>query len=163
MTASEAPRFLADGNVGKLARRLRMLGFDAAFAHPVDDDELVRIAEAEERILFTRDVYVLYRRIVAEGRVQALLITRDDVPTQLRQVLRALDLHPPFPVFTRCLECNVPLAPAIRSDVVGDVPPFVIATQEVFTRCPCCRRVYWPGTHRENMLRELAEILGEPL
>jgi uncharacterized protein with PIN domain len=158
-----APRFVADGNVGSLARRLRMLGFDATFAHPVADGELVRVAEREDRVILTRDVYVLHRRIIASGAVRAILITRDDLPSQLRQVIRALDLHPPFRVFSRCLECNQQLESASREDVAGEVPPFVYQTQAAFTRCPSCRRIYWSGTHRAHMLRELAEIVGEPL
>lgn len=160
---SNRPAFVADGNVGKLARRLRMLGFDVLFAHPVEDGELVRIAERDGRILLTRDVYVLHRRVVAEGTVSAILLTRDDTATQLRQVLRALDLHPPFAVLSRCLECNEPLAPAAREEVAADVPPFVYSTQQSFTRCPRCRRVYWSGTHREHMLRELSEIVGSSI
>lgn len=157
------PRFVADGNVGSLARRLRMLGFDATFAHPVEDDELVRVAERQGRVLLTRDVYVLHRRPIAHGTVRAVLITRDDIASQVRQVLRALDLHPPFAAFSRCLECNVPLGPATPEEVEGDVPPFVFQTQRAFTRCPRCRRVYWSGTHRQHMLHELQEMVGEPL
>ena len=68
------PRFVADGNVGSVARRLRMLGFDAAFAHPIADDELVRVAEREGRVLLTRDVYVLHRRPVAGGAVRSVVM-----------------------------------------------------------------------------------------
>ncbi len=158
-----APRFVADGNVGSLARRLRMLGFDATFAHPVADDELVRLAEREGRVLLTRDVYMLHRRPIAGGAVRAVLITRDDIASQLRQVLRVLDLHPPFAAFSRCLECNVPLVPAAPEEVEGEVPPFVFQTQHAFTRCPSCRRVYWSGTHRQHMLAALSEMIGEPI
>jgi uncharacterized protein with PIN domain len=140
-----------------------MHGFDAVFAHPVADEGLVRIAEREGRVLLTRDVYILHRRIIAEGTVRAILLTRDDTATQVRQVLRALDLRPPFPVFSRCLECNEPLVPTTREEVAADVPPFVYRTQSSFTRCPRCRRVYWSGTHREAMRRELAALVGEPV
>ena len=151
------PRFVADGNVGTLARRLRMLGFDATFAHPVADDELVRVAEREGRVLLTRDVYVLHRRPIADGTVRAVLITRDDVASQVRQVLRALDLHPPFAAFSLCLECNVALVPVAPSEVEAEVPHFVFQTQDAFTRCPRCRRIYWSGTHRRHMLRGAVE------
>ena len=155
------PRFIADGNVGRLARRLRMLGFDTLFAHPVEDDVLVAVAERDGRILLTRDTYILHRRVVFDGQVKALLITQDDVRQQLRQVIQALKLRPPFAVFSRCLECNEPLAPTNRDEVKTDVPPYVLRTQRSFTRCPRCRRVYWAGTHREHMLREIDEIVGE--
>ena len=155
------PRFVADGNVGTLARRLRMLGFDAVFAHPVADDELVRIAQRDGRVLLTRDVYVLHRRPVADGTVRAILIIRDDIASQVRQVLRSLDLHAPFASFSRCLKCNVPLVPTTREDVADEVPPFVYQTHRSFTRCPRCRRIFWSGTHRQRMLRELSDIIGE--
>ncbi len=155
---ADAPKFVADGNVGRLARRLRMLGFDARFAHPVADDELVAIAHREGRVLLTRDTYIFHRRVVFDGEVKALLITRDDVREQLRQVLHYLDLHPPFALFSRCLECNEPLEPASPAEVQDEVPPFVLRTQSAFTRCPRCRRVYWPGTHRDHMLEEIAEV-----
>jgi uncharacterized protein with PIN domain len=153
------PRFVADGNVGKLARRLRMLGFDAIFAHPVEDDELVAIAAREGRVLLTRDTYILHRRVVFDGTVRAILITRDDVQDQLRQVLRHLGLRPPFAFFSRCLECNVPLESVSREQVADEVPPFVLRTQTSFTRCPLCHRVYWAGTHRDHMLREIEEMV----
>lgn len=155
---AQPPRFVADGNVGRLARRLRMLGFDAVFAHPVEDDELVSIAAREGRVLLTRDTYIFHRRVVSGGQVRALLITRDDVREQLRQVIRAFGLRPPFAAFSRCLECNEPLVPARPEEVAAEVPPHVLRTQKSFTRCPRCRRVYWAGTHREHMLREVEEI-----
>ena len=152
------PRFIADGNVGRLARRLRMLGFDVLFCHPIEDDELVAIAGREGRVLLTRDTYILHRRVVFGGEVRALLIARDDVRDQLRQVVEILGLRPPFAVFSRCLECNELLSPASPDEVRDDVPPYVLRTQTSFTRCPRCRRVYWAGTHRGHMLREIQDL-----
>ena len=158
------PRFVADVNVGRLARRLRMLGFDVAFpqsAAEADDGRLVEVAAREDRVLLTRDIYILHRRIVHSGEVRAVLITRDDIGEQLRQVFRALQLSPPFGFLTRCLDCNVPLAPVERTEIINEVPQHVYRTQTAFTRCPRCGRVFWAGTHRDHMLAELNRLVSE--
>ncbi|HEX2988247.1 MAG TPA: Mut7-C RNAse domain-containing protein [Chloroflexota bacterium] len=158
----KAPKFIADSNVGKLARRLRMLGFDALYIHPIADDLLVEIAQLENRVILTRDTYIFHRRVVFDGQVPAVMITHDDVRDQVRQVLRELVLGPPFPLFSRCLECNAPLRPLGREQAESLVPPYVYRTQREFTICPRCGRVYWAGTHRQHMLEEVESLGGEP-
>ena len=159
---SEERKFIADSNVGKLARWLRMLGFDALFIHPIADECLVEIARQEGRIILTRDTYIFHRRAVFGGEVPAILIAHDGVRDQVRQVLRELDLKPPFRTFSRCLECNVPLVPLSREEARPRVPPYVSQTQREFTVCPRCGRIYWPGTHRERMLSEIRSLEAEP-
>ncbi|MEK7872778.1 MAG: Mut7-C RNAse domain-containing protein, partial [Chloroflexota bacterium] len=83
---SGAPRFLVDINVGRLARWLRVLGYDALLARDVDDNALVRLALREGRVLLTRDTQILKRRVVTLGLLRALLIQHDAVADQLRQV-----------------------------------------------------------------------------
>jgi uncharacterized protein len=158
------PRFVADVNVGRLARRLRMLGFDVVFprtTEEIDDGRLVAVAAGEGRVLLTRDTYILHRRIIHSGEVRAVLITRDDANEQLRQVFRALHLAPPFGFLTRCLDCNVPLVPISRAEIVAEVPQHVYRTQTSFNRCPRCGRIFWPGTHRDHMLAELNRLVSE--
>jgi uncharacterized protein with PIN domain len=154
------PRFVADGNVGRLARRLRMLGFDTRFEHPVDDGRLVEIARDEGRVLLTRDTRIFERRLVASGEARACFVRGDEVGDQLRQVVEAFGLEPLFAPFSRCLECNTPLRPALPEEA-SLAPPYVRATQTAFTRCPGCGRLYWGGTHRDAML-EVIDRLHEP-
>ena len=94
-------RFIADVMVGKLARWLRVLGFDVAYSNKYQDDEIIRIAGAENRIILTRDTGLAARR----HNCQCLLIESGDYAAQIRQVLRSHDLKD-FNVFSRCLQCN---------------------------------------------------------
>lgn len=153
-------KFIADSNVGRLARWLRLLGYDTLFIKGIDDDGLVRIALKEGRVVLTRDTHILKRQVAATGRIKALLI-RDDAPRdQLRQVVGELGLNWDQQ-FTRCLECNQPLEPRAREEVQARVPPYVYRTQQEFAECPGCHRIYWQGTHWQRMKRALEELEGE--
>jgi uncharacterized protein with PIN domain len=152
-------RFIVDSNVGGLAKRLRMAGFDALFFKDIADNRLVRIALDEERVLLTKDTEIMKRRIVRSNRLKAILIESDDVKSQLYQVLTALNLAAEVSPFSRCMECNEPLKPREKADIVGLVPPYVFQTQTDYMQCPECQRVYWRGTHWERMNIELEEIV----
>src|SRR5262249_30667217 len=135
-------KFIADVMVGKLARWLRILGFDVVYSNTFKDDEIVRMAEADERVILTRDTGIAAQRL----RVQCLLIESDDYKQQLRQVVAAFDLKS-FSVFSRCLECNASLEDVDKEVVFERVAPYIYLTQDRFARCPSCGRVYWHGTH----------------
>jgi uncharacterized protein len=155
------PRFLADCNVGRLARWLRALGYDAAYHARIGDAELVREAAAEGRVLLTRDRDLTRRRVIQTGLVRAVLIRDDDISAQLRQVVADLELGERLDLgdaLTRCLECNSPLEPRVLASVAGRVPPHVRRTQSRYSECPGCRRVYWAGTHWLRMREVLAAL-----
>ena len=150
-------RFLADCNVGRLARWLRVLGYDADYEPRLDDPQLVGRALAEGRTLLTRDADMMRRRVISGGAVRAILLRDDRVEDQVRQVLRELDLVPGRPL-SRCLDCNLELEPTERARVLDRLPPHVRLTQRRFSRCPGCERVYWPGTHWERMQERIAAL-----
>lgn len=150
-------RFLADANVGRLARWLRAYGYDAAYAPHVDDRQLIAQALAEGRLLLTRDAGLMQRRVVVRGTVRALLLVSDRVTEQLAQVVVELGLAGDRRL-SRCLECNVELEPRPKAEVSERLPPHVRATQTRFSECPNCSRVYWPGTHWERMSARLAAL-----
>lgn len=152
------PRFIADVNVGRLARRLRMLGYDTVFINGLDDNELVRFALKEERILLTKDTGILRRRIVFIGEVKAILIESDRVAEQLKQVVQSLELGPDFDSFSLCMECNEPLLNRSKEEVRDLVPPYVFKTKDSYMQCPTCQRIYWRGTHWDRMTREVKEL-----
>ena len=161
------PRFLVDVNAGRLAKWLRILGYDTLFIPDADDDELLRVALREGRVILTRDSRLMERRVVNTGQLAALFIRDDDLRSQLRQVVQAfrlagLDLPPARTggLLSRCIRCNVPLVEVEKEAVAGRVPPYVYDTQAEFMECPSCQRIYWQGTHWANMRRDLAE-LGE--
>jgi len=142
--------------LGRLARWLRLLGYDALYDPSADDRELARCAAASGRVLLTRDRGLLARRLVTRG----LLIDDDHLAGQLRQVAAEFGLaFDPARCFTRCLACNAPTREVSPAEVEGRVPPFVLRTQERFRACPGCARVYWAGSHRELALRQLERLL----
>jgi uncharacterized protein len=145
-------KLLADSMLGSLGRWLRLLGYDTALAGSEQDWQIVRQARAEGRVILTRD-----RELAQRRGVQALLVLADDLDAQLVQVAGQLALPPPQPG-TRCLHCNAALQAAHPEDIAGDVPPYVLQTQEIFRRCPACRRVYWRGTHWLNMQGRVAAV-----
>jgi uncharacterized protein with PIN domain len=152
-------KFIADNNVGKLARWLRMMGYDALSFEDKDDSKLIEIALNEGRVILTRDTQIVKRRLVASGRLKTILVEEDNPAAQLRQVARALNLNRHFRPFSLCLECNQPLVPRSKADVEDLVPPYVFQTQNQYTQCPTCHRIYWRGTHWQAMVRHLEELM----
>jgi uncharacterized protein len=154
-------KFIVDSNVGRLARWLRIAGFDTVFINDLDDNRLVRLALSEDRVLLTKDTQILKRRVATTGRLKVILIESEKVKEQLRQVIKTLNLAGKIKPFTLCLECNQPLVPADKEQVKGLVPPYVFKIQTQYMQCPTCHRVYWRGTHWQRMSRELEKIVSE--
>lgn len=139
--------------LGRLARWLRLLGYDAAYLPDTDDLAVVRLARAEGRTVLTRDIGLAARR-----GLDVLLIDSESLNPQLAQVLREVG-SPPAPAAPRCMACNVPLVELSPAGAEGRVPPYVLRAHEAFTECPHCRRVYWEGTHWQQ-IRERLERYG---
>jgi hypothetical protein len=151
-------RFIVDHNVGKLAKWLRMLGYDSLFFDGSDDSHMVKQAMAEDRIILTRDTEIMKRRVINNGRLKAVLVESEEPERQIRQLMETLELKCQFKPFTLCLECNQPLAERQREEVKDRVPSYVYKTQTQYMECPACRRIYWRGTHWEAMTRKLAKL-----
>ncbi len=149
------PRFIVDNNVGKLAKWLRMMGYDAVFFGGSDDAYLVAEALAEGRIILTRDTHIMERGVITSGRLKALLINSDKPESQIRQVINTLNLDCRSRPFTLCLECNQPLVERAKDEVKDRVPPYVFQTQNQYMECPACRRIYWRGTHWQAMNKKI--------
>lgn len=155
--AATPSRFFADAMLGKLARWLRVLGLDTAYDAEIDDHALTERADAEGRVLLTRD-----RHLVEHLRPRRSVLIRSDVPLdQLRQVVRACDLGPPAELFTRCPVCNGALRPATIAEREALVPERSRDLPGPVRRCPRCLRVYWLGSHTERMRRTLAAAFPE--
>jgi uncharacterized protein with PIN domain len=154
------PRFLVDVNVGRIAKWLRVIGYDALYIPDADDGELVRVAGEQDRIILTRDRYIAERRAVASGKVRVLLLRSHDFREQMREVTEALDLgfHDGFSI---CIECNAPLQEIDKESVRDRVPDFVFSTQDSFQVCPYCGKLYWRGTHWHNMKAEIGRFKGD--
>jgi uncharacterized protein with PIN domain len=147
---------LADAMLGKLAKWLRLLGYDTAYDPGWDDATIVRLSRAQSRVVLTRD-----RQLAKRRGLRALFVSGDTLAEQMAQVLEELHL-PPAQAGTRCSVCNTLLEPMEKEEVASRVPPFVYDTQQVFHRCPSCDRIYWPGGHWSRMQPVLARLRGEP-
>ena len=151
-------KFFADAMLGKLAKWLRILGCDVEYRARIGDDELIDAALSSGRTILTRDTRLVRRRGARENH---FFVRGDGYAEQLRQVVDAFGIDPAGGLFTRCVRCNEPLAPAARESLRDAVPPYVFRTQEIFRSCPSCGRIYWGATHREAMRRHLARILAK--
>jgi uncharacterized protein with PIN domain len=149
-------RFIADAMLGRLARWLRILGFDTAYEAHISDGELVRRAIEEQRVVLTRD-----RTLPEEWRVSGIFVMATDEPLeQLGEVGRAFGLERHVRIFTRCNRCNARLVAATRGEVRERVPARILRTEEQFLRCPGCERVYWSGSHTRRMRRVVEQVLN---
>jgi len=148
-------RFVLDGHLGRLARYLRMAGFDAAWRADFRDEEVARLSAEQRRIVLTRDRGLLKRSAVTHGA----WVRETDPRRQLAEVLRRFDLARSLSPFRRCLRCNGLLAAVEKAAVAASLPPRVAERHADFHRCPSCGRVYWKGTHAASMERLLAEAV----
>jgi uncharacterized protein with PIN domain len=151
-------KFVADNNVGKLARWLRLIGYDTILLSQKDDAQMIRIALSENRVILTKDAQFMKRRLVTSGALKTLHIEQDDPEVQVQEVVENLNLDYGFKPFSRCLECNQALVARDKEEVKGLIPARVSETQTQFTQCPACHRVYWRGTHWQAMSKNLKDL-----
>jgi len=151
--------FFADAMLGKLARWLRMLGFDTAYVRDIEDTILIERVLQENRWLLTRDGFLVNRKVL---RGRHTLLTSDYVSEQLRQLHRELhlDLIVGEKTTCRCPECNQILASTTVEEIRERIPAYVAHHHTKFAWCPSCRRPYWPGRHWKHFLQQLEEIKG---
>jgi len=147
-------KFLADRNLGKLTKWLRILGYDTACHTGNIDRGFLKRGVQEGRIVLTR------RRDMAErnfsGRM--FIVHSDNVTEQIKEIIDTFSLQlDPQKFFTICLDCNEPIQTIQKADVKEKVPQYVFKMQDHFQICPHCRKLYWPGTHKDNVLSYLKQ------
>ena len=148
-------KFVVDCMLGKLAKWLKILGFDALFFSKIEDDALLDIAADENRVLLTRDT----RLIEKSKRVKLLFIESENWRTQVEQVLDEFDLWRDVKPNSRCIECNVRIKDLPREKAKNLVTPFVFENADTFALCPDCGRVFWRGTHLKDMETKIDDFL----
>jgi len=150
------PKFIVDDMLGKLAVRLRMLGFDTSFYHDTADSFLLRKSKEEDRILLTRDSSLIKIR-----GANAFFIPSKKLKDQIREVIEKYNLKvSPQNMFSRCSVCNEPLEDLKKEKVKGKVPPIVYKLFNEFAYCPKCDKYYWKGTHYEKIVEELRDFIS---
>ena len=142
------PRFVIDVNLGRLARVLRVLGFDVWWSSGADDHTLADISLGQQRILLTRDRALLKRRAITHG----LFVRSDDPEEQTLEVIRRLDLRQRLAPFTRCVRCNGMLVRVAKDEVIDHLEPLTRRYYDDFSRCAECGRIYWPGSHHARLV-----------
>ena len=148
------PRFVLDVHLGKLARYLRLLGFDTLYRNDYDDAELACLAGAERRILLTRDRGLLKRAMVTHG----FFVRATDPRRQIEEVLDRLDLYRAIQPFQRCARCNGLLAAVSRCRVWERLPPKTRLYVEAFWKCGQCGQLYWEGSHMPHIRRFIENL-----
>ncbi|MBI3806908.1 MAG: Mut7-C RNAse domain-containing protein [Nitrospirae bacterium] len=149
--------FFADAMLGRLARWLRMLGYDTAYEKDISDESLISRVVTEHRWLLTRDRYLAQRKVLRDHHT---LIVSDHLQNQLRQLQSELrlDLDLSDKTASRCAACNSILKSIPHEKATSTVPAYVASLHRQFVQCSNCGRIYWPGTHWTHMLARLQEL-----
>jgi uncharacterized protein with PIN domain len=141
--------------LGKLAKELRMLGYDTVYYRGEKAYPLLKLAREESRVILTRNTRLIPKR--PEDRI--IRIIEDKPALQLGELIqkRVISLKDEN-LFSRCLLCNIPLNEISREEAEGKVPDFIFYQQKEFFRCPQCLRIYWQGSHQMNMQKKVGEL-----
>ncbi len=150
------PRFVVDVNLGRLARYLRLLGFDSLYRNDYSDRNLVEISIEQHRIVLTRDRNLLKHAAIAHG----CFIHNTEPLRQIEEVILRLDLANRARPFHLCIRCNGLLQPAEKSAIEDRLPPLTRKYYQVFWRCEDCGQIYWQGAHYQRMVELVEELLG---
>lgn len=150
-------RFIVDSMLGRLARWLRIIGYDTTYYNNIRDDLLIERSLSEERWIITRDTLLIKNRFL-RGHT---FIRDNDPMDQLRQIVGELNLNIDKNLLTRCLECNTRLTRVPRADVFGVVPEYIYSATREFFLCLSCKRVYWKGSHIKRIREMLMKVFPE--
>ena len=152
-------KFIIDVNLGKLAKSLRMLGFDSLYDNSFKDRDIVDISMNEKRIILTRDQNLLKHKSVTH----AYWIRNTDPNQQLKEVLRRFDLLAIISPFKRCMECNGLLKKVEKKQIINLLSENTATYYSEFYECQSCNKVYWPGSHYKKMKEKTDRLINEIL
>ena len=152
--SNAAPGFICDVHLGKLARRLRLLGFDTIYRNVLEDEEIIRIARTDHRIILTRDGEILSNKTTRSYRPDSIFSDE-----QVREVLSVFNLRGQIRPFSLCIKCNGEIIPVDKDSVIVLVSPRSGQFMEHFWRCQGCRKIYWQGSHYEKLRKWFGDVL----
>jgi len=159
---NEKPLFIVDAMLGKLAKKLRLFGYDSFYSSSIQDDEIIRLAKNENRILITKDA--LLSQKAEKQEIRTIQITKNDEIDQFLQInekekLGKITVNGSN---SRCPVCNGELEYTEKKDVSDKVPTGVFENINDFWKCTKCEKIYWEGTHIKN-LQKFTEELNDRL
>jgi hypothetical protein len=149
-------KFIADVHLGKLARHLRLLGFDTYFERSIDDNEIISKSLSENRIILTRDKQMLSNKRIIQGYG----ILSSDPREQLREVMAGFDIRDNLKPFSRCMDCNGLIESVSKESVSVYLQPKTRQYYDEFFKCQVCGKIYWEGSHYDNMKKQIQNLLG---
>ena len=150
-------RFVLDVHLGKLARLLRMLGFDVCYRNDYTDRQIITIAIDDGRIILTRDRRLLFAKAVTRG----YWVRSTEPESQCRELLERFDLYSQIKPFSRCMLCNGAIEPVDKSRIIDRLEPGTKRHFDTFYCCGQCGKVYWKGSHFDRMVQTLARLRRE--
>ena len=153
---TQLPAFIADCHLGKLAKYLRLMGFDTLYFTQIDDNDLITLALEQNRIILTRD-----RGLSERKNVPVLFLESKETRAQLQAVISHFNLKKHPVPFSRCIVCNTPLQVVEKTKVLHRLPAKVKRYFSHFEYCPVCDRVYWHGDHYRRMKQFLENVLKD--
>lgn len=148
------PRFILDVHLGKLARYMRLLGFDVVYETDLLDEIIVQRSRDEKRIVLTRDVGLLKNKAITHGH----WMHHTDPNKQVEEVLKQFHLTKHCHPFTRCLRCNGLLKKVRKNQIITEIPPLAQKYYQSFMQCQACKKIYWEGSHYNKLKNWIAKI-----
>jgi len=147
-------KFIVDSMLGKLARRLRLMGYDTYYDAKAADHDILKISNDEDRFIVTRDT-----QMAKIHGAKIFLIKSTDLNEQLKELSELAKIRfDNRQSFSRCAECNSPVKEVSKEEIKKIVPEFVYKTLNKFSYCAKCKKAYWQGTHYEKLVKELKSI-----
>jgi uncharacterized protein len=151
-------KFIADINLGDIAKYMRVLGFDLYYDPLLSPDEIIEISKRENRIILTKSRKLLKFKAVSHG----IFIRPGTTKEQIRRIIDFLDIKDNIKPFSRCLGCNTPLNIVPKEKILDRIPEKTKAFCHEYAHCPCCDKIYWKGTHFIHMEKVVRQILDQP-
>lgn len=148
-------KFILDVHLGKLAKFLRLVGFDTIYKNQQDDKKIIQLAKQDKRIILTRDIGILKHSEVTHG----YYVRSDDPKKQLLEIIQRFDLKDAVKPFTRCLECNGILKQADKDKIKEQLDQSTEKYYNTFYICKNCKKIYWKGSHYKDMMEFIKRVL----
>lgn len=150
-------RFIADVHAGKLAKALRMRGFDTVYEQKYNDRQIAEVAETDNRIVLTRDKGLLKQNKVKWGH----WLRSQNPDEQLQKVIKKFNLTNNICPFVRCIVCNGTISTVKKEEIIQLLTPKTIEYFDEFYQCTNCKRVYWKGSHYHNMCEKMGNSINK--
>lgn len=152
-------RFICDVMLGKLAKWLRIIGFDTLYFNRIDDFELIKLAKQENRIILTRDRALTKNKAIDN----VLLICSNNTLEQLEEFLLFLKEHlDEISNFSsRCVNCNGELMKIQKEFILNDAPEYIVFSKKFFLKCYNCGKIFWEGSHKKMICTTIEKMINK--